>query len=444
MIPSDRLIRMSAAVINHGDPITFGVVGAEEQAAWDTLVGEVREASARGVTSVMPSEYFGGRSDRGGNIVKYSDEQPRDELGRFSTDGSAAMTPTQADEKIWKPALVALNERNEEMGVQSNYELLHDPNARIDMKEDIVKNISERMADVPAEDIVGAISASIGLSEGDRMDFEAAASSMDGVIGLENMWFVALNNVGQLDVQDGTFMDPGKLNYETMTTDQAQSVLDQDPENQFVLAGTPEAEALIRQAGVSMLVNTWAQTSNDTNPLSLAMQDTAQRIFGLNDAASWAKTESVAASVDAIAQEHSTVLESFLQAQYDATQDYLKTNGINSITLYRGQAVGTGFLKGDYESVKTVEFESRPLSSWSTSPVTAYSFAGDQSREASTDRVVLKAEIPADRIFSTAITGFGCLNERETVVLGGTDNVQMQEYNKFLVAFPQTAEGSAY
>jgi hypothetical protein len=59
MIPSDRLFRMSAAVINHGDPKMFGVAGVEEQAAWDALVAEKRDADARGVTLVMPSEYFG-------------------------------------------------------------------------------------------------------------------------------------------------------------------------------------------------------------------------------------------------------------------------------------------------------------------------------------------------------------------------------------------------
>jgi hypothetical protein len=37
----------------------FGVAGVEEQAAWDALVAEKRDADARGVTLVMPSEYFG-------------------------------------------------------------------------------------------------------------------------------------------------------------------------------------------------------------------------------------------------------------------------------------------------------------------------------------------------------------------------------------------------
>lgn len=120
--------------------------------------------------------------------------------------------------------------------------------------------------------------------------------------------------------------------------------------------------------------------------------------------------------------------KAFLQAQYDQTQQYLKDNGIESVFVYRGFRDDNRVGGADTEYIDSV-VKMQPLSSFSTSYDVAYGFSGSGYSPQSwgvegleDDTVyglsaVVFAEVPADKIFSTARTGFGCLNEAEIVVL---------------------------
>ena len=71
-----------------------------------------------------------------------------------------------------------------------------------------------------------------------------------------------------------------------------------------------------------------------------------------------------------------------------------------------------------------------PLSAWSTSRHTAYAFAEGESPSVSYG-LVLGATIPKERILSTTLTGLGCLNEAEVIVLAGdNDEIQVLPYDQ--------------
>jgi hypothetical protein len=191
------------------------------------------------------------------------------------------------------------------------------------------------------------------------------------------------------------------------------------PTEQLVLAGSPEAERWATERIASAAIQQWATTSNNQHPVSLALQETAKGLFGLEETASWGRSNSNAnVTAAAIVESGGGELRSFLSAQYEATQDYLKSEGITSIELFRGMNVSAK----EYDAIRgnengSYELSTRPLTSWSTNDTVAIKFGnGDKG-------VFLSATIPADRIFSLPLTGIGCLNEEEVVVLGGRDTV---------------------
>lgn len=77
-------------------------------------------------------------------------------------------------------------------------------------------------------------------------------------------------------------------------------------------------------------------------------------------------------------------------------------------------------------NVSTDAIGRQPLSSWSTSTQIAHSFANlnpDMDGRVPTINgyaIVQRAVIPDSQIFSTALTGPGCLNEQEIIAIEGT------------------------
>ena len=168
--------------------------------------------------------------------------------------------------------------------------------------------------------------------------------------------------------------------------------------------------------------------------------------------------------------EHAPFLHHFIQAVYDDTQAHLKRHGVTHMLLHRGVAAqdaetspdwmkppirsvtkitpeereshnrGAWYkhekwgddqthkvtydqkeyedqVRGGVWSQKTAKVTSNPLSSWTTNKRTANEFA---DRTYNTNQsMVLSAKVPAERVWSTAHTGPGCLGEREAIVLGG-------------------------
>ena len=90
---------------------------------------------------------------------------------------------------------------------------------------------------------------------------------------------------------------------------------------------------------------------------------------------------------------------------YDRTQEELVATGNKTVTLYRGVNVDD---PQKYASGDKINITANALESWSTDSRVAGTFGN----------VIMKAEVPIEKIVSTARTGFGCLNEWEFVASG--------------------------
>ena len=194
------------------------------------------------------------------------------------------------------------------------------------------------------------------------------------------------------------------------------------------------------QAMAAAQLTLWAQTSGDSKPEAVGMQNAVAKEFGLKEAA----TEHMMGEADimgygwkdndtpdqlptgrVVGRGSSTMDEgrAYSRAEYNNTQAFLKTAGISEVTLYRG----TGKLRDDdgntlKEGSQTIN--SQPASSWTTDLNTAVAFAKSQSPNYDVVHV-LTTSVPASRILSTAVTGRGALSEAEVLVLGGKTKVSV-------------------
>lgn len=235
--------------------------------------------------------------------------------------------------------------------------------------------------------------------------------------------------VSQLGYRDRIFSD------KQYTFEEAQAALDEynkSHSNETPYKLYEDAKQALCEDASSGLIAAWAMSSNDDFPDSLAIQDTAQRIFKLDKAAPWTpKDASTNPQKDALLLKHGDVYEAYLRAQYDNTQEFFKRKGITEITVYRGMqepdhTFGLDFGDeddDDYEPIfQGFELQSRPLSSWTTKLDTAESFASGFNTNLGT---VFRQVIPTNRILGTPFTGLGCRREEELVILGGIDKTDV-------------------
>ncbi len=107
-----------------------------------------------------------------------------------------------------------------------------------------------------------------------------------------------------------------------------------------------------------------------------------------------------------------------LEEQWSYEEDYFRDQ------LEREQVADTLIEFNEHRPSFISDASMSPMSSWSTSSSQASAFA-----EGETDRAygfVVGATIPRERIFSSTLTGLGCLNENEIVVLAGdSDRIQV-------------------
>jgi hypothetical protein len=317
-------------------------------------------------------------------VKEFNEDQPRDERGRFSTvPGGDTLDSSEAQQKIWTKGLTEI------LGSTAGLGTLDSKETRGQLKATVTRNIAERMSEFDARQL-----ASVALTGPTQI--QEVRVALGEIVDTENgqQYFVGLDENGFLNTQTAQYKD-------------------------FVPAGTPEAEELVRYAAISGMIQQWSLTSNNESSRSLAIQEIAAQTFGIQDHADWEIIrEDTTEKMNDLIAEHGDVLRAFVTAQYEATQEYLKSAGVNSIELYRGMAVGQKvFDTIAAEDYGTHEFETRPLTSWSTNNGAALEFASGRNG------VLLQATIPAERVFSLPLTGFGCLNEKEVVVLGGTDTV---------------------
>ena len=210
---------------------------------------------------------------------------------------------------------------------------------------------------------------------------------------------------------------------------------------------------LARRSGLSYertneFVATWAGSSSDTQPDSIALQMAAAAQFNV-DPGPFMKAQ---ADMFAAAPQSNMVGQpgyphgwaprmadatKFIAAMYKYTQDTLAERGITSVTAYRGigfdefgPLIDDRVANDKEELVATVRayaaaaaskgdstLDHNPITSWSTDAGQAVQFA--RSQDNGGGAFVLSAEIPASRILSTAATGIGCQDEQELTIVGG-------------------------
>jgi len=177
------------------------------------------------------------------------------------------------------------------------------------------------------------------------------------------------------------------------------------------------------------LTATWAASSGDEVPLSVVLQTTAQEVFGLPSSGFyteerarrlWKEQEERMAFYGWGSYEDAKKKAgAYLRAVYEITQEELRERGIRTVTVLRGLDLpleeARSMSIGDM-----IAHTSNPLSSWTVHRDTAEFFAGSKyGAEEGHRGVVLRIQVPAERIFSTSVTGAGCLPEGEVVLLGG-------------------------
>lgn len=181
----------------------------------------------------------------------------------------------------------------------------------------------------------------------------------------------------------------------------------------------------------------WSDTSGDGSHVSVALQMSAAKAFGLpKDTGEmirerflshpdWsAGREGPARLLDSTMAERGKMNEVMLRATYANTQRELADRGIKEITLHRGMTVRAEESPDWIAKGGTGTATQQPLSSWTANYNDARSFAKlvtDQPAHGHepTQGVVMSATFPAERIVSTGRTGFGVLSEYEFVVAGG-------------------------
>jgi hypothetical protein len=192
---------------------------------------------------------------------------------------------------------------------------------------------------------------------------------------------------------------------------------------------------------VNDFVRQWAVSSNDSDYRSLFIQKRAAEKFGVpltkfqkeltegiekqrekalpgkyltNPTRKLFETETgetIEAIIKSGFKSPDEAIDAILDGMYAHTQDYLAKNGITKLELMRGVDLSKYSAVGRLIET-SLPIETNALSSWTINLQTAQGFASG------TDWEVYRMTIPAERIFSTAITGNGCFSEWEVVVLG--------------------------
>ena len=186
------------------------------------------------------------------------------------------------------------------------------------------------------------------------------------------------------------------------------------------------------QSTEAACISSWAGSSGNGNCLSNALQIATRDAFGIPDHALEMKQLSAlhshgedqvyrtaAASLsislphndEAALKTFKLALQEFAHAQYEHTQDRFKAMGITHMVLARGMKIKA---QSHRDAKAPTNIKLQPLSSFSTNYGTARTFAGG-------DGTVFLTKVPIEQIIGSYLTGYGCSNEHEVVVLGHED-----------------------
>jgi hypothetical protein len=198
-------------------------------------------------------------------------------------------------------------------------------------------------------------------------------------------------------------------------------------EDSVLLAGNdPRVAAAAREAGVGTLVGRWAQASNG-GITQEALQKAAKDEFGLHDALGGSTNVMDNRGVlreDADYAKNGEMYRAVLRSQYDETQDFFRKAGVSEIPVWRGVRWSPVYAGKDVPNWAkedgTATIPMKPMSSFSYQPNIAVGFANDSPSQNGMNNALISATVPVSSVLSCARTGFGCLGEKEIVVLGGT------------------------
>jgi len=170
------------------------------------------------------------------------------------------------------------------------------------------------------------------------------------------------------------------------------------------------------------LISSWAASSGDHRPLSVAAQLAIRDVFKMPAHTVETKAFHYLQSYSEEQTYHNAAAElgfktdspqkleqfkkairDFAMAQYHATQEFFKDHGISEVYLVRGMQVSSS-------GVEHVKLKLQPASSFTTNYSTAHSFAGSNG-------TVFVARVPVTQVIGSYLTGYGCTNEHEVVVL---------------------------
>jgi hypothetical protein len=188
---------------------------------------------------------------------------------------------------------------------------------------------------------------------------------------------------------------------------------------------------------VNGLVGLWNATASGVHPLAYALQIAVAQEFGLKDRykallealrhleglkiVDGTDTSNISKEVAFLYNTLKPILHAFIRAVYQETQDFLAKTGLKRIRLVRGVSMpakeAMGLPKGRLQLIEAPFF---PASSWSLDYDTAETFKGYASGMYGGVGVIYFIEIPKSAfpcILSTALTGFGCYDQMEFVLM---------------------------
>lgn len=346
-----------------------------------------------------------------------------------STHGSGkggVHTPEEAESRIWSPKGQGLEASEAKAKVA---EMTVAGMRKAGVTDEQFKSYFEETAVAVAK----RNSVATGVKEGLTKEFEGTKRPEDIVLILqENTGLNPLTDAFSLRTQlkraGIPFPTAGQVSYQE-AQDLIKQINKKDNSLSLMFADTPEAADLMAKSAVNSLVQTWAATSNDTDATACILQERAKALFGIADSADW-DYSFVKDEMNELSQKHSSIYDSFLQTQYDNTQQYFKDNKITELTVYRGvYANQITSVKAGSPAFNDVQL--RPMSSFSTDFLIAYSFAEPEIHSTPLSLIdtgrgyVMKTVVPVSKVIATPLTGVGCLRESEIVVLGGKQNVQI-------------------
>lgn len=348
------------------------------------------------------------------DVVKFRPDQRRNAHGQFAPEGTGGGTNTTLD-------------ASEYGGDEKVSDFWYADSAE-DLKYTVVQDIKESMVDAGVED----------------WEFQTCFDEMDmsrnptfekweGEKSGDEIRVITIDDSGNVYVRPLSHLNQDTLsanaNFKNYTVEEARAALKDDyakygdaGTGEFHLAFDPAGAEVIKTGVVSDLVGNWATTSNDSDFIAHAIQETAKETFGLKDSADWTETQNsnFFKEVANFKTINANVLQTFVKSQYDATQTYFKNQGIDKVVLYRGIRGNKGLGEGS----GFAEIALRPMSSWSTDLRIASRFSDDTL---TLKGAIMRTSVNVKDIIAIPFTGVGCLNEQEMVIKGGVRKVDYQE-----------------